>query len=433
MENDQAWDRRGPLIKAEKSGRDVCMSDLQKVFEKIQGYRKEIIKLQQELTSKPALCPENNGTGEHDKAALLKEKIKELKPDQILEINVPDQRAHDGYRPNLIARWKGRNEQTTVWVLSHMDIVPPGDLTLWNSNPYQIKVEGNRIYGRGVEDDQHGIVSSFMAVKAIREAGLALKNSVALVFAADEETGSKYGLEYIVDKHAELFKPNDLIVVPDGGNSEGTMIEIGEKGSIGFKFTVNGKQCHASSPGKGNNSLYGAARLIVALQELKEKFNLRDKLYSPPYSTFEPTKMEANVPNINTIPGRDIFYMDCRVLPQYSLDKVIQATQKIIKKTVRQLKMSVQLDIVKRHDAAPVTSTEAPVVKAMAKSIKEIIGKKPKIMGMGGGTVAAFFRKKGLPAVVWSTMNDTAHQANEYCEIGDIMTDAKVFASLFLK
>jgi len=409
------------------------MSDLQKVFKKIQGYRKEIIKLQQELTSKPALCPENNGTGEHDKTALLKEKIKELKPDQVLEIKVPDQRARDGYRPNLIARWKGRNDQKTVWVLSHMDIVPPGDLTLWNSNPYQIKVEGNKIYGRGVEDDQHGIVSSFMAVKAIREAGLALENSVALVFAADEETGSKYGLEYIVDKHAELFKPNDLIIVPDGGNSDGTMIEIGEKGSIQLKFTVNGKQCHAGSPGKGNNSLYGAARLIVALQELKEKFNLLDKLYRPPYSTFEPTKMEANVPNINTIPGRDIFYMDCRVLPQYSLDKVIQATQKIIKKTARELKLDVQLDIVKRHDAAPVTSTEAPVVKAMAKAIKEIIGKKPKTMGMGGGTVAAFFRKKGLPVVVWSTMNDTAHQANEYCEIGDIMTDAKVFASLFLK
>ncbi|RPI74247.1 MAG: M20 family metallo-hydrolase [Desulfobacteraceae bacterium] len=409
------------------------MSDLQNVFKKIQGYREEIIKLQEELTAKPALCPENNGTGEHDKAALLKERIKELKPDQVLEIKVPDQRARDGYRPNVIARWKGRNDQKTVWVLSHMDIVPPGDLTLWNSNPYQIKVEGDKIYGRGVEDDQHGIVSSFMAVKAVREAGLAFEHSVALVFAADEETGSKYGLEYMVDNQAELFKPNDFIIVPDGGNSDGTMVEIGEKGSIGFKFTVNGKQCHASSPGKGNNSLYGAARLIVALQELKAKFNLQDPLYSPPYSTFEPTKMEANVPNINTIPGRDIFYMDCRVLPQYPLDEIIQAVQMIIKKIEAELNLKVQLDFVKRHDAAPVTSIEAPVVKALEQAIREIIGREPKIMGMGGGTVAAFFRKKGLPAVVWSTMNDTAHQANEYCDIQDIMTDAKVFAYLFLK
>jgi succinyl-diaminopimelate desuccinylase len=409
------------------------MTDLDKVFKTIAGYQKEIIKFQQELTAQPALCPENKGTGEHDKAAVIKKKLKELKPDQVLEIKAPDARARDGYRPNLVARWNGQDQLPTVWVLSHMDIVPPGDLTLWKSNPYQIKVQGDKIFGRGVEDDQHGIVSSFMAVKAIQQAGLKLNHSVALAFVADEETGSKYGLDYIVNKHGDLFDPHDLIIVPDGGNADGTMIEIGEKGSIGFKFTVLGKQCHASSPANGNNSLYGAARLIVALQELKKQFDLRDKLYSPPYSTFEPTKMEANVPNINTIPGRDIFYMDCRVLPQYPLDKVFQAVQKISKKTARELKLEVQVEVIKRHDAAPVTATEAPVVKAMAKAIKEIIGKKPRIMGMGGGTVAAFFRKKGLPAVVWSTMNNTAHQANEYCSIRDIMTDAKVFAALFLK
>jgi succinyl-diaminopimelate desuccinylase len=409
------------------------MTDLEKVFKKIDGYRDEIVKLQQELTSKPALCPENNGTGEHDKAALLKEKVRELKADQILEINAADERARDGYRPNLIARWKGQNDQATVWVLSHMDIVPPGDLTLWQSDPYEVKVEGDKIFGRGVEDDQHGIVSSLMAVKAIKESGVALKNSVALAFVADEETGSKYGLEYIVDKRGELFNSNDFIIVPDGGNADGSMIEIGEKGSIGFKFTVIGKQCHASSPSKGNNSLYGAARLIVALQELKQKFHLEDALYSPPYSTFEPTKMEANVPNLNTIPGRDIFYMDCRVLPQYPLDEVIAVVQKIIKKIADEMKLEIKLDVIKRHDAAPVTSAKAPVVKAMEQAIREIIGLEPKIMGMGGGTVAAFFRKKGLPAVVWSTMNDTAHQSNEYCSIRDIMMDAKVFAALFLK
>jgi succinyl-diaminopimelate desuccinylase len=112
---------------------------------------------------------------------------------------------------------------------------------------------------------------------------------------------------------------------------------------------------------------------------------------------------------------------------------VIAVVQKIIKKIADEMKLEIKLDVIKRHDAAPVTSAKAPVVKAMEQAIREIIGLEPKIMGMGGGTVAAFFRKKGLPAVVWSTMNDTAHQSNEYCSIRDIMMDAKVFAALFLK
>jgi succinyl-diaminopimelate desuccinylase len=90
-----------------------------------------------------------------------------------------------------------------------------------------------------------------------------------------------------------------------------------------LKFTVIGKQCHASTPSQGKNSLYGTARLILALEGLKKGFGRFDKLFSPPTSTFEPTKMEANVPNINTIPGRDVFYLDCRILPQYQVEDII--------------------------------------------------------------------------------------------------------------
>ena len=95
-----------------------------------------------------------------------------------------------------------------------------------------------------------------------------------------------------------FFKDHDLIIVPDGGNEEGTMIEVAEKSMLWVKFTVIGRQCHASTPQKGKNSLFGAAKLILALSQLKERFDLADNLFRPPESTFESTKMEANVPII---------------------------------------------------------------------------------------------------------------------------------------
>jgi succinyl-diaminopimelate desuccinylase len=72
------------------------------------------------------------------------------------------------------------------------------------------------------------------------------------------------------------------------------------------------------------------------------------------------------------------------------------------------------------------------VVKALAGAIRRVTGKKAKPMGIGGGTVAAFFRSAGLPAAVWCTVSDTAHQPNEYCLISNILTDAKIFACLYL-
>ncbi|MEM1720031.1 MAG: M20/M25/M40 family metallo-hydrolase, partial [Desulfurococcaceae archaeon] len=57
----------------------------------------------------------------------------------------------------------------------------------------------------------------------------------------------------------------------------------------------------------------------------------------------------------------------------------------------------------------------------------------PKVGGIGGGTVAAFFRRIGIPAAVWSTVDETAHSPNEYCIIGNLVADAKVMAYLMVK
>ena len=408
------------------------MTITMEVFGRIDQYRDELIRLQQELTSRVAMSPQNGGTGEHDKSIFLKEKIMELSPDLLEEIKAPDPKARDGYRPNLVARWNGVKGGPATWVLSHMDVVPPGDLSLWEGDPYRVRVEGDRIIGRGVEDNHHGIVSSFLGLKALFETGHRPDRPVGLVFVADEETGSELGLDYVLKQRGDLFDPSDLIVVPDGGDEEGTMIEVAEKSMLWIRFTVLGKQCHGSTPDKGNNSLYGAARLIVALQRLKKEFGAEDPLFSPAYSTFEPTKMEANVPNVNTIPGKDVFYLDCRVLPSYGLDDVLAAVGGIAREISEELGVVIEIDPVHRQPATAPTPAEAPVVAALKRAIKEVTGRAAKPMGIGGGTVAAFFRGAGLPAAVWLTESGAPHQPNEFSLISNLLQDAKVFATLFM-
>jgi len=408
------------------------MDILEGVYKKIDSFRSEIIKMQRELTARPALGPENGGSGEHEKADYMKEQLLLLKPDTLFDIHAPDKRAANGYRPNLVAAWNGSQKKSAIWILSHLDIVPPGDLSLWKYDPYKMRVKGDTIVGRGVEDNQHGIVSSYFAVKGMLDLQQAFPQRVGLVLVADEETGSKYGLQYILKERRDLFKEDDLIIVPDGGNEEGTMIEIAEKSMLWLKFTITGAQCHASTPKKGKNSLFGAAKLIVELNTLKEKFDLHNPIFKPQESTFEPTKIEANVPNVNTIPGRDVFYLDCRILPDYKVDEIIEEVITLNKKLARELNLKIDVEAIHRQDCAPPTPADSPVVTTLAKAIKKVTGLKAKPMGIGGGTVAAFFREAGLPAAVWSTISPTAHQPNEYCSIKNIITDAKIMATVFL-
>ncbi len=403
-----------------------------KIFDQIDNSRDEIIHLQSELTSKVALGPENGGTGEHDKTEFIYNLLNNLHPDFIKVYEAPDSRAKGGTRPNLVVRWNGTDNTSTVWVLCHADVVPPGDLSLWKADPYRVTVEGDRITGRGVEDNQHGFVSFYLAIKYILENRNRLSRSTGLVLVADEETGSKYGLDFLLNHHGDLFCKNDIIIVPDGGNEDGTMIEIAEKSMLWLKFTVTGQQCHASTPEKGRNTLLAMAQLTVTLYEaLKKKFACHDDIFSPPLSTFEPTKVESNVQNVNTIPGKDVFYMDCRILPSYTTEEVLRFIKDVCRKTGNMSGIMIDVKPVQRLDAPNPTPVDSPVVKILSRAIKAVTGRDAKPMGIGGGTIAAFFRQANLPAAVWSTVSDSAHQPDEFCLISNIMSDAKVFAYIF--
>jgi len=272
-----------------------------------------------------------------------------------------------------------------------------------------------------------------MAVKAILDQGITPPRTLALALVSDEETGNEKGLAYLLREHPHLFAPEDLIIVPDAGSVDSTLIDVAEKSILWLRLELVGKQCHASRPELGRNTLRAAAHVIVALEELAREFSLENPLFRPPVSTFEPTKKEANVPNINTIPGRDILYLDCRVLPEYELAQVQERVLALGKEAARRFEVKLKVEPVQELPSAPATPVEAPVVQALMRAIREVYGREAKPQGIGGGTVAAFFRQRGLPAAVWMTVSRTAHQPNEFCLLSNLLGDARVLAHVFLE
>lgn len=398
----------------------------------VDKYREEMIDMQRELTKRAAIDPQYGGKGEGEKAEYILSKLKEIPFLEINEYTAYDER-YNIKRPNIVAKLKGRDSSKTIWIMSHMDVVPPGDPKAWSSDPFVARVEGDRIYGRGVEDNQQGIVTSIFALKAIVELGMPPIYDVGLIFVSDEETGNRYGIDYLLKNHQDLFKKDDLIIVPDAGSQDGSMIEVAEKSILWTRFVVKGKQTHASTPHLGINPHRAGANLIVKLDRLlHKKFNQRNRVFDPPISTFEPTKKEANIPNVNTIPEVDVFYFDSRVLPEINLEEVKSTILSTIEEIKQEFKVSVEVEFVQDIQAAPATPENAEVVERLRKAIKRVYNRTAKPMGIGGGTVAAVFRKSGFNAAVWSTLDETAHQPNEYCIISNLLGDTKVFANLFV-
>ncbi len=403
-----------------------------KLARRIELYRDEMVDLQMKLCAIPAIAPSSGGEGEARKAEFLVEWLKANGFVDITVVKAPDLDAPACHRPNILAYYRGKSHARTVWVMTHMDVVPPGEVSLWRGDPFKAWVEKGRVYGRGVEDNQQDMVASLFAVKALRAEGIVPASDIGIALVADEETGSVKGIEHVLQSH-KCFRRQDLIIVPDAGDGHGTMIEVAEKSLLWLKFKTLGRQAHGSTPEKGVNSFKAASFFIAALNDLYKIYPARDRLFDPPISTFEPTKKEANVPNVNTIPGEDIFYMDMRILPKVKVQDVQDAIRKIAAGIEKKFKVKIHVEIQQKAPAAPPTPVQAPVVLALKKAVRTVYKKDARAMGIGGGTVAAVFRRAGFPAACWSKLDETAHQPNEYCIIDNMVGDAKVFGHIFLQ
>ena len=104
-----------------------------RVSERLGQYREEMISLQRELVARVAVGPDQGGPGEAEKALFLKNLLTGwgLK---VEDYPAPDPRVAGGERPNLVAFLPGQRPEK-AWVLSHLDVVPPGDLKLWGPGP----------------------------------------------------------------------------------------------------------------------------------------------------------------------------------------------------------------------------------------------------------------------------------------------------------
>lgn len=403
-----------------------------RITERIDSYRDAMIELQIGLCAIPAIGPENGGDGELIKADFLKNRLIEMGFKHFQHYNARDERVPSKTRPNFVTTIDGRNKSRLVWIITHLDIVPPGEIKLWSHDPYSAYVKNDHIFGRGVEDNQQDMVASIFAAKAILDEGITTANSIGLGFVADEEASGNMGLYHVMAANKKLFGRDDLIIIPDSGNPKGSLIEIAEKSMLWLSFKTKGKQCHGSKPQLGKNAFVAASHLVTKLSGLKKIFPKSDPLYDPKTSTFEATKKEPNVGNINTIPGEDIFYMDCRVLPDYNLEDVMKAIKIITEKIEKKFKVQIEISPVHYLQSPPPTSPSSPIVLALKKAIGEVYGLKAFAGGVGAGTLASYFRRKGYPAAVWSKNNLSAHQPDESCPIDNMLGNAKVFAHIFL-
>lgn len=141
-------------------------------------------------------------------------------------------------QPAVVARRNPAPGMPTVLLYAHHDVQPPGDLSVWESTPFEPVERSGRLYGRGAADDKAGIMAHVTALRLLPELVDNVDLGIVVFIEGEEEFGSP-SFENFLSDHHELLA-SDVIVVADSGNwnTETPALTTTLRGNATFKLTV---------------------------------------------------------------------------------------------------------------------------------------------------------------------------------------------------
>ena len=264
---------------------------------------KQIVEFTQKLVATPS---QNFIDSESGVANLVFEKLKGFgfKP----EIIGPKE------RPSVICNIKKENSSKTIWLESCLDTVPAGDIAKWEYQPFEAKIVGNKMYGRGTADSKVAIALFCYLAKELYE-DKNFNASIFLGFDADEQTGNFTGVREVIKQAPKV----DVCILGYQGINE---ISIGARGWLRLKISTIGKSAHTGSrTNKGANAIHAMGKVINTIASL----NLEQK--TEPFFEFGSSINFSQINGgvaINIVPDKCEANLDIRLLPSQTKDEILE-------------------------------------------------------------------------------------------------------------
>jgi len=326
---------------------------------------------------------------------------------------------------NLYAKL-GRSSPNFCYA-GHTDVVPPGNIKNWITNPFKPIVKNNKLIGRGANDMKASIACFVAAVSRFKNKNKNFKGSISLLITGDEEgiavNGTKRVVKYLKRQKEKI---NFCIVgEPTNPNKLGEMIKIGRRGSLTGRLTVIGSQGHVAYPHRANNPSNTIIKILKRIKDLK--LDRGTKNFQP--SNLEITKINIDNHADNVIPGSAEAVFNIRFNDKHSSSSLKRKLNKIFK-TVSKINKS-------RFKVNYEVSGEAFLNKPnkttyMVQSIiKKITGLKPKL-STSGGTSDARFIKNISPCLEFGLVGKTMHKIDESVSISDLKKLTKIYENILV-
>lgn len=325
---------------------------------------------------------------------------------------------------NLIVRRKygaGR----TIALNAHGDVVPPGEG--WTHDPYGGEIEDGRIYGRATAVSKGDFSSFTFAVRALESLQAPLQGGVELHFTYDEEFGGEMGPGWLLKNG--LTKPDLMIAA--GFSYE---VVTAHNGCLQMEVTVHGKMAHAAIPDTGVDALQGAVAILNALYAQNTLYKqVTSKVAGIRHPYLNVGRIEGGT-NTNVVPGKVMFKLDRRMIPEENPVEVEAAIRQVIADAAAQCAgVRVEIRRLLLANALKPLAGNQPLVDAIQRHGKAVFGQEIPAMGTPLYTDVRLYGEAGIPGVIYgagprTVLESHAKRADERLELEDLRKATKVVA-----
>ncbi|MDT8992422.1 ArgE/DapE family deacylase [Curvibacter sp. APW13] len=331
---------------------------------------------------------------------------------------------------NLIVR-RQYGSGKTIALNAHGDVVPPGDG--WTHPPYGGEIADGKIYGRAAAVSKCDFSTFTFAVRALEAVAKPQTGSVELHFTYDEEFGGDVGPGWLLEQG--ITKPDLMIAA---GFSY--QVVVAHNGCLQMEVTVHGEMSHAAIPDSGTDALQGAVHIMNALYARNAEYKkIRSQVEGITHPYLNIGLINGGT-NTNVIPGKVVFKLDRRMIPEEDSGAVEQEMRDVIAAAAASYNpprgsKGIRVDVRRMllANAMKPLAGNQPLVNALQKHGSAVFGENIPALGTPLYTDVRLYVERGIPGVIYgagprTVLESNAKRADENLVLEDLRRATKVVA-----
>jgi succinyl-diaminopimelate desuccinylase len=294
----------------------------------------------------------------------------------------------------------------------HTDVVPPGPMENWSSDPFNPEVRDGRLYGRGAADMKSGLAAMVTAALQFVAAHPRHRGSIAFLLTSDEEGRARNGTKKVIEVLSARGETIDWCVLGEPSSREqlGDTVRIGRRGSLSAMATVRGIEGHVAYPTQVDNPI---RRFAPVLKELHDTVWDEGNEFFPPTS-FQVVSIKSDGGAPNVTPGE----LRARFNFRYSTVWTSETLKERVEKLFGAHDIDCTLDW--HLSGEPFLTSEGPLTEAVARAVYEQSGLRPELSTGGGTSDGRFISPAGAAVVELGPVNASIHKPDENVAVADV-------------